>query len=69
MSSGGASGEVRVWDASSRELVAHLKHHGQPITDVKVGATGWLTRMRDLCNICGPAGARGLKLSLGFACG
>ncbi|KAI8474579.1 MAG: flagellar associated protein [Monoraphidium minutum] len=34
--SGGAGGEVRVWDASSRELAAHLKHHAQPITDVKV---------------------------------
>ncbi|KAF8060525.1 CFAP52 [Scenedesmus sp. PABB004] len=36
IASGGAGGEVRVWDVASRELVSHLKHHVMPITDLKV---------------------------------
>jgi len=35
VATGGAGGEVRVWDGTSRELVSHLKHHGQPVTDLK----------------------------------
>jgi WD40 repeat protein len=30
--SGGAEGEVRVWELRSRELVSHLKEHSSPVT-------------------------------------
>lgn len=36
VASGGAGGELRVFDAASRELACHLKHHGQRITDLQV---------------------------------
>jgi hypothetical protein len=36
ITSGGAGGELRVWDLASREMVAHLKHHNAAITDLKV---------------------------------
>lgn len=35
IASGGAGGELRVWDLSSREMVVHLKHHSLAITDLK----------------------------------
>jgi hypothetical protein len=28
---------VRLWDASSRELVSHLKYHSGAVTDLEVG--------------------------------
>lgn len=37
IASGGAGGELRVWDLASREMVVHLKHHSLAITDLKVG--------------------------------
>lgn len=37
IASGGAGGELRVWDLASREMVVHLKHHSLAITDIKVG--------------------------------
>lgn len=40
IASGGAGGELRVWDLASREMVAHLKHHSLAITDLKVGGCG-----------------------------
>eukprot|EP00775_Hariotina_reticulata_P008043 gene8043-8238_t len=36
VASGGAGGELRVWDLASREMVAHMKHHTMAITDLKV---------------------------------
>lgn len=36
IASGGAGGELRVWDVASREMASHLKHHGAAITDLKV---------------------------------
>lgn len=36
IASGGAGGELRVWDLASREMVVHLKHHSLSITDLKV---------------------------------
>jgi hypothetical protein len=40
IASGGAGGEVRVWDVASREMVTHLKFHSQAITDMEVRAGG-----------------------------
>lgn len=36
IASGGAGGEVRVWDMRSREMVSHMKLHHLPITDLQV---------------------------------
>ncbi|KAF6264277.1 flagellar associated protein [Scenedesmus sp. NREL 46B-D3] len=36
VASGGAGGEIRVWDLASREMVSHMKHHVMGITDLKV---------------------------------
>ncbi|WIA35292.1 hypothetical protein OEZ86_003749 [Tetradesmus obliquus] len=36
IASGGAGGEIRVWDLASREMVSHMKHHVMAITDLKV---------------------------------
>jgi hypothetical protein len=45
VATGGAGGELRVWDSASREIASHMKHHTMPITDLKVGrvviAAGW----------------------------
>lgn len=32
--SGGASGDVRVWDIRKRDLVSHLKEHTMGVTDL-----------------------------------
>jgi len=37
VATGGAGGELRVWDSASREIASHMKHHTMPITDLKVG--------------------------------
>jgi WD40 repeat protein len=52
IASGGAGGELRVWDLASREMVVHLKHHSLAITDLKVNATsmGWSSPAA-LCNL------------------
>lgn len=36
VASGGAGGEVRLWDAASREMVCQLKHHTGAVTDLGV---------------------------------
>jgi hypothetical protein len=36
IASGGAGGELRVWDLASREMVCNLKHHALAIIDLKV---------------------------------
>ncbi|CAM9496227.1 unnamed protein product, partial [Laminaria digitata] len=32
--SGGTEGELRVWELRSRDLVSHLKQHGQRVTSI-----------------------------------
>ena len=48
---GGPSGEVRLWELRSRELVSHLKEHKQNITSLVVFAddTLALSTCRDRC--------------------
>ena len=36
VASGGAGGELRVWDTRSREMVANMKQHTAPINDIAV---------------------------------
>lgn len=36
VASGGAGGEIRLWDARSREMAGHMKMHTAPVNDIKV---------------------------------
>ena len=54
MCSGGADGEVRVWEIRSRELVSHLKEHSARVTKVQVFPDDihLLTSARDRSILC-----------------
>ena len=34
--SGGAGGEIRAWELSSRGMVSNMKQHNAPITDIAI---------------------------------
>jgi WD40 repeat protein len=36
LATGGNSGDVRVWEIRSRELISHLKEHSSTVTKVEV---------------------------------
>ncbi len=36
IASGGMGGEVRVWNARSREMVGHIKHHGNRVNHIQL---------------------------------
>ncbi len=52
--SGGAGGEVRVWEMKTKDLVVHLKEHTAKVTGIHVFAddTYALTCAKDRCILC-----------------
>ena len=51
MITGGPAGEVRLWELRTRELISHLKEHGQRITSLALfdDDTMALSASRDRC--------------------